>query len=148
MVLLGAVRTWWTYGHATLRIDTLPGYLGDTFRGQVAVRLPAKPGGPIDVTLVCENVRQLTRRSGGKRVTKTTYDERWSESVVVEPGRLLTAREGATSIPIEIAIPTSQPECELDEEGNGIRWVLRVHSLMEGRPALSFQFEVPVYRRR
>ena len=147
LVLIGAGRSWWTYGHATLRIDTLPGFLGDAFRGSVMVRLPAKPAAPIDVTLVCENVRQLTRRTGGKRVTETDYDERWSGSVEVEPGRLLTTR-GSTAIPVDIAIPADQPECSRDQEGNGTRWVLRVHGLIEGQPAMSFQFDVPVYRRR
>lgn len=147
-VLFGALRTWWIYGHATLRIDTLPGYLGDAFRGSVTVRLPVKPKGPIDVTLVCEDVLQLRRRkAGGGHTIETTYDELWSESIPVEPGRLLMTR-GTTTIPVDIAIPNAQPECALDDNGNGTRWVLRVHGLIEGRPGFSFQFEVPVYRRR
>jgi hypothetical protein len=147
-VLFGALRTWWIYGHATLRIDTLPGYLGDAFRGNVTVRLPAKPKGPLDVTLVCEDVLQLRRRkAGGGHTTETTYDELWSDSIAIEPDRLLMIR-GITTIPVDIAIPNAQPECALDDNGNGTRWVLRVHGLIEGQPGFSFQFEVPVYRRR
>ena len=37
---IGATRVWWRHGTSTLRIDTLPGYLGDEFRGSVSVRLP------------------------------------------------------------------------------------------------------------
>lgn len=82
-----------------------------------------------------------------RHTTETTYDELWSESIPVEPRRLLMTR-GITTIPVDISIPDDRPECALDENGNGTRWVLRVHGLIEGRPGFSFQFEVPFYRRR
>jgi hypothetical protein len=148
LVLFGALRNWWRYGHATLAIDSLPGHLGDRFRASVVTQLASKPAEPIEVTLTCESVKWLKARgAGGRRTPEQTFDERWSESFSVEPGRLLTTRDG-TVIPIDIPIPANQPECTLDKRGNGIRWMLSISGSDVARPAYYFQFEIPVYRRR
>ena len=39
-------RTWWRFGNSTLLIDTLPGFIGDSFRGRVKARFAQMPTQP------------------------------------------------------------------------------------------------------
>ena len=49
---VGATRTWWRYGTSILRIDTLPGYLGGSFRGSVLVHMPSAIA--LEAEIACE----------------------------------------------------------------------------------------------
>ena len=44
LVAVHVTRTWWRYGRSTLRIDTLPGYLGDAVPRHAGGELPRAAG--------------------------------------------------------------------------------------------------------
>jgi hypothetical protein len=54
-ILFADSLTWklWRYGDVVLLIDTLPGYLGEVFRGPVHVGPGGKPAHPVAVELTC-----------------------------------------------------------------------------------------------
>lgn len=150
--LLVAVRVtlhWWRYGYSTLAIDTLPGYLGDSFRGTVSARLAKRPHSPIEATLVCEDVRWLKRRgANGRTTSERTAETLWEKSFEIAGDRLLwTASQ--VSIPIDVPLPAGQPACRVDEGGDGIVWKLAVRTTdkAEDGNAYESQFEIPVFER-
>lgn len=151
---IGATRTWWRYGASTLRIDTLPGYLGDSFRGGVVVRMPSPV--PLEVEIACERrTWHWSRDSKGRRTKKWSTETVWSETYPIETGRLMRLKDGTTTIPIDVPLPDNQPPCALDEDGAGIQWTLYVRTDYERAratptqpaPGYNAQFLIPVYAR-
>jgi hypothetical protein len=147
LVLAQAIFNWLRFGRASLVIETLPGFLGERFRGSVRVRIKHVLVEPVEVTLACESVQSLWRRAeGGRRVMEQDFNELWTEVVLVEKDDLgATGRE--TLIPIDFQLPDREPPCKLDENGNGIRWLVSVRGTDSQGPAFHFSFEVPVFRR-
>jgi hypothetical protein len=149
--LIGAVkatRFWWRYGSSTLHIDTLPGFLGDRFRGSVAARLAIPPTRPLEARIACERLTWMRVRDSDGHWTKewrtTTV---WSETHEIETARLMRTKDGV-AIPIDIPLPVDQPACALDEDGAGIQWSLSLRATDRARPRFAAQFLVPVYRRK
>jgi hypothetical protein len=147
LVLGHALLDWLQYGRASLAIETLPGYLGERFRGRVRVRLKHVLVEPVEVTLGCESVLALWRRGAfGRRVMEQDFNELWTETLLVESDDLrVTGRE--ISIPIDFGLPDHEPACKLDEKGSGIRWLLSVRGTHAQGQAFRFTFELPVFRR-
>lgn len=140
---------WWRYGNSTLRIDTLPAYLGDHFRGAVAAKLPKRPASPFIVQLVCEEVVWLKRSRGGRTSRERTTNVLHDASFEVAANRVLWSKTGATTIPIDVALPAQKPASDLDDEGNGIVWTLCVRTTDKVDKGLGYssQFEIPVFGR-
>jgi hypothetical protein len=141
----GATLNWWRYGASTLRIDTLPGFLGDTFRGNVQAHLQSVQ--PIEAELACERrAWRWTTDSDGRRSKEWRTVTVWSETHAIEASRLMRTKTGV-SIPIDVSLPDHQPPCALDDDGAGIQWTLQVRAHADSLPRFSAQFEIPVYAR-
>lgn len=141
-----ATWAWWRYGSPELQIDTLPGYLGERFRGSVSTPLRERPKKPIEAILKCEDREWVEVRQNDKTTHEMKRHTLWSERHRIEPARLMVTPRG-TIIPIDIPLPKDQPPCALDSEGNGIAWKLEIQATETTQPALSCDFEVPVYAR-
>jgi hypothetical protein len=144
---VGATLRYWRYGRSVLRIDTLPAYAGDRFRGTVTTNLPARTKNPLKVELVCENLRWVTHGYGKNRRTelKTEQLRRFESSIA--PTSMLSTRTGL-SFPLDLEIPGDAEEVSRDSEGNGIRWMVHIATAGEPDPSFSCGFEIPVYHRR
>jgi hypothetical protein len=147
LAALTVTRTWWRYGASTLRIDTLPGYLGDRFRGSVAAHLPVVPDEPLEAEIACERVTwRRVRDSDGTFSKEYRTVAVWSATHAIEPGRLMRGKDGV-QIPIDIPLPAGQPPCALDDDGAGIQWSLSVRAPEAAGPRFTCHFHVPVYGR-
>lgn len=150
---------WWRYGQSTLHIDTLPGYLGNRFRGTIAARLPADT--PLELECACEHVTVLWERTpkGGRRKVLVP-EPLWSHCWPLERERMTRKKDGSVIIPIDVALPEDKPPYALDAEGGGIRWMLRMRTDFEklglGKDnakdaeridAFSAEYAIPVYAR-
>lgn len=150
---------WWRFGASTLRIDTLPGYLGDRFRGSIVVRLPDHT--PLEAEIACERVTVLWVRTakGGRRKEMST-EPLWSKCWPLERDRMTRMKDGTVIIPIDVELPNNKPPFEVDENGAGIRWVLNLRTDFERVPkqmgaatdalnpaGISAEFVIPVYAR-
>jgi hypothetical protein len=155
---IAATFRWLRYGASTLKIDTLPGYLGDRFRGTVNAHVPGNM--PLDAEITCEDVTVIwtVTPKGGRRkeyIYKTLWKQRWA----LEPDRITRTKDGGAIIPIDVALPSDKPGFALDDEGGGIRWVLRIgsHLMAEnagveqlhlfGPQPFAAEYLVPVYAR-
>lgn len=143
---VGATIHYWRFGRSVLRLDTLPAFVGDRFRGTVTTHLPARTKNPLKVELVCEKLRWITHGYGKNRKTELKTEQLRRIETSIAPTSMLATR-GAVSFPVEIDIPPDALEVERDSEGNGIRWTLHVSTTGETDPAFSCNFEVPVYAR-
>jgi hypothetical protein len=142
---INATRTWWRYGTSTLRIDTLPGVLGDRFRGSVLANMPVVVA--LEAQIACERrMWRWTTDQKGHRTKEWRTAMVWSETHAIERGRLMRSKDGV-SIPIEVPLPPDQPACALDEDGAGIQWSLYVRAVEMTVPRFSVHFLIPVYAR-
>jgi len=151
---------WWRYGAATLHIDTLPGYLGNRFRGSILARVPENT--PLEAEVVCERVTVIwvpTPKGGRRR--EETAEPLWSQSWPIEKDRMTRTKDGAAVIPIDVALPEGKPPFKLDADGAGIRWALNLRTDFEGAAKsgptmpgaaklerISVQYVIPVYAPR
>jgi len=144
-LLVAAGLSWrrWRHGNAVLLIDTLPGYLGERFRGKVQARLPGRPSQKIGISLACVSRRRTRRSSGaGRYATVWVDDELWSTSAMLHPAQA-TFDRGRITVPVSFELPADLPESGhlLDEPQ--IVWMLTV-----APGAVARTFEVPVFARR
>ena len=147
---IGAVRTWRRYGSPALYIDTLPGYVGDRFRGAVTLRLPDTAG--LEAIIACERrtYRWVPAMKGGQKkewITETL----WSAAHPIGSGHIMRTEVGA-SVPVDVPLPADQPATIVDAEDVGIRWSLYLRTALERReseppPSYAAQFVVPVFAR-
>jgi hypothetical protein len=145
---VNVTRTWWRFGNSTLNIDSLPGFLGDRFRGRVETCLARAPALPLEATMACEHrTWRRVRDSDGRWTKELRTVTVWSATYPIEPARLMRKKDGVI-IPIDIPLPAGQPACALDEEGAGYQWSLSVCATEPTSPRFSAHFEVPVYGRR
>jgi hypothetical protein len=150
---IGATRTWWRHGTSTLRLDTLPGYLGDEFSGSVSVRLPYAIA--LEAEIACERrTYHWVRGSKGRRKEWST-ETLWSATYKIPADRLMRFKD-VTTIPINVPLPGDKLPFALDEEGVGIQWTLYLRTDYEVKPPrpgephprYAAQFLVPVFARR
>jgi len=142
-----ATRTWLLFGRSVLTIDTLPGYLGESFRGRVAARLAIIPTQALEAKIACERrTWRRVRDSDGHWTKEWRIVPVWSMMHEIEPERLMRTKDGVV-IPIDVPLPAGQPPCALDEEGAVILWSLHVRADVPGGSRYTAHFEVPVYRR-
>lgn len=144
---VGATLRFWRYGRSVLRLDTLPAFAGNRFRGTVTTHLPSRTKNPLKVELVCENLRWITSGTGENRRTELKTEKLRRVEASIAPTSMLATRTGV-SFPVEIGVPADAPEVSRDSEGNGIRWTLHISTIGPADPSFSCGFEIPVYRRR
>ena len=158
-------RTWWRYGRSVLRIDTLPGYLGDRFRGTLEASFQQRPPA-LEAEIACEHVTWVTRRRDGKTERERVSETLGSATHALDTSRmLLDGAGGRATLPLNLPLPADQPPCGLDENDDGIVWRLTVREVSDGLgrrargaggassggddagPLYSATFEVPVWGR-
>ena len=145
---VNVTRTWWRYGSTTLTIDSLPGFLGDRFRGRVKANFAGLPSLPLEAEIACERISwRHVRDSKGRMTKEQRIATVWSATHAIEPARLMRTKDGVV-IPVDIPLPKDQPPCALDDEGAGIQWSLSVCATEPTSPRFSAHFLVPVYGRR
>jgi hypothetical protein len=153
---ISATVHWWRYGASTLHIDTLPGYLGETFRGRVVARLAVPV--PLEVELVCERRFWARAMGRGGRSMELKTEQIWSKSYPIDSDRLMRTPDGLTSIPVDVPLPAGKQGTSIDEEGVGVRWALAVHtdharasgpvkSAAPGAMNYAARFLIPVFAR-
>ena len=149
---IGATRTWWRHGTSTLCIDTLPGYLGDEFRGSVSVRLPAQLA--LEAEIACEKRTYVWVRTPKGRRKEWSTETLWSATHKIPADRLMRFKD-VTTVPIDVPLPADKLPFEVDDEGVGIQWTLYVRTDFEANKAppggqvtrYEAQFLVPVFAR-
>ena len=158
---IGAVRTWRRYGNPALYIDTLPGYIGDRFRGAVTLRLPDPAG--LEAIIACERrtYRWVPKMKGGRKKEWAT-ETIWSSAHAIGSDRIRRDETSAT-VAIDVPLPADQPATIADAEEVGIRWSLYLRTAHERKgttgaagtmepesappPSYAAQFVVPVFAR-
>jgi hypothetical protein len=142
---INATRTWWRYGTSILRIDTLPGILGDRFRGSVLANMPEVVA--LEALIACERrIWRWTTDEKGRRTKEWRTATVWSETHAIGRDCLMRSKDGV-SIPVEVPLPPDQPACALDDDGAGIQWSLYVRAVETAGPRFSAHFLIPVYAR-
>jgi hypothetical protein len=142
---INATRTWWRYGTSILRIDTLPGILGDRFRGSVLANMPEVVA--LEALIACERrIWRWATDDKGRRTKEWRTVTVWSETHAIGRDRLMRSKDGV-SIPVEVPLPPDQPACALDDDGAGIQWSLSVRAVEMTMPRFSAHFLIPVYAR-
>ncbi|MBI1651213.1 hypothetical protein [Hyphomicrobium sulfonivorans] len=151
LAAIGATRIWFRYGPSTLRIDTLPGYMGETFRGVVSVRMPEPVS--LEIELACERLsysKSIDGKGLSRKIWKTTTV--WSHTARIEAGDLMLARKGVVSIPIAVRLPRGYTPSGLGADGTGVQWVLYVRDVrradVDGSRRYTAQFPIPVFDRK
>lgn len=149
--LLVAISVTWQryrFGDTVLLIDTLPGFLGGRFRGKVLARLKGPLTEPATLTLVCGSLRKhRTRNNNGGYRTEWITDPLWSRNHILHPTQT-TFDEGTVTLPVDIALPTDQPECGHILDEPQIVWILKVSPGTVLDRSLTGEFQVPVFARR
>jgi hypothetical protein len=158
---IAALRTWRRYGNPALYIDTLPGYVGDRFRGSVTLRLPDTEG--LEAIIACEQrtYRWVPKVKGGRKKEWTT-ETLWSAAHPIGSDRIRRDEASAT-VAIDVPLPADQPATIADAEEVGIRWSLYLRTAHERNetagaagtiepesappPSYAAQFVVPVFAR-
>lgn len=159
LMAVAMTRTWARYGRSVLRIDTLPGRLGDRFRGTLEANFQRRPAG-LEAEIVCEHQSWVTRRRNGKTSRERVSETVWSKTHALDASRIMLGDgKAAAKLPINVPLPADQPPCELDDNDEGIVWRLTVREVSDdaggrvggdggdGGPLFSATFEVPVFGR-
>jgi hypothetical protein len=151
----------WRQGRSVLRIDTLPGRLGDRFRGTLKARFRKRPAA-LEAEIACERMTWVTQHEDGETRDELESEILWNETHALDMSRLMLSwGAAAAKVPIDLPLPADQPPCALDDNGEGIVWRLTVWELRgeAGRrdgddviggddgKLFSATFEVPVFGR-
>ena len=149
-LLVALSLTWsrWRYGDAVLLIKTLPGYLGDRFRGKVQARLSGPLNEPVGLTLSCGRLTSKRARStdGGSETIWVTTDL-WADQHQLRPAQTTFSR-GVVTIPIDFDLPVDQPESGHILDDPQIVWKLAISpGTVLDRP-VQCEFQIPVFARR
>jgi hypothetical protein len=119
------------YGAAIFHLASVPGVLGGSLAGVVALPSYAEPYESYRVSLACE--RQVRR---GKNTSTETV---WSAERELDPAAL-PARMDGVQVPVLFGLPLDLPP-----SGHPVTWRLRVRAKQPGVD-VDVQFEVPVFR--
>jgi hypothetical protein len=154
LLIAVALTCAWRHDRSVLRIDTLPGRLGDRFRGTLEANFTKRPAA-LEAEITCERVRRVTKHRGGETSQELESETLWSATHALDTSRILLS-EGARAakLPLDLPLPADQPPCALDDKGEGIVWRLTVWEPGDygsgGRDDVmpfSASFEVPVFGR-
>ncbi len=156
LLIAVALTVAWRHGRSVLRIDTLPGRLGDRFRGTLA-RFSKRPAA-LEAEIACERMTWVTQHEDGETSDELEGEILWSETHALDTSRLmLSGGAGAAKVPLDLPLPADQPPSAVDDKGEGIVWRLTVWEVRDdagrrdggdGRDVgtlFSASFEVPVF---
>ena len=149
-LLVACSLTWrrWRYGDAVLLINTLPGYLGESFRGQIQARLKARLNEPFTVTLSCGALTsERVQSSNGSYETVWVTEELWTAGQQLRPAQTTFSR-GRAAIPVDFDLPSDQPESGHVLDDPQIVWKLEVDPGSVLDRAIKCEFRVPIFSRR
>ncbi len=149
-VLAAISLSWRRYhsGDVVLLLETLPGFLGEQFRGHVEAPLKHRPRKAVSATLQCGSLRQdKVRNHEGSYETQWITDELWSHAEDIPTDNILHAK-GKVSLQIKIDLPDNLPESGHVLDDPQIVWKLTIASNSILNPYLDSEFEVPVFARR
>jgi hypothetical protein len=156
---VGLTRIKLRTGRPVLRIDTLPGRLGDRFRGTLEARFDKRPA-VLEAEIACERVRWVTEQDDGETFQELESETLWSDALEFDTSRIPPGG-GAVRLPIDLPLPADQPPSARNANGEGIVWRLMVWELGDDadlrtsgdspggdvRTLFSASFEVPVFGR-
>jgi len=158
VVLVGAIAvisaicttiSWLRFGSTTLRIDTLPSFVGESFRGRLEAGDYLLGRRRFTMTLTCEEViRQAApaRRRNRKKQSHVVRRQAGSASRTID--RLpIPDGMGRSVLKLDIDVPEGLPGSLHRDDGTGYQWILSVTTSDGHEPAFSAAFEIPVYRR-
>lgn len=149
-LLVAVSLTWqrWRYGDAVLIIDTLPGYLGERFRGRIEARLAEPPHEPVELSLSCGSMTtEKVHSSGGGFETVLVTNELWAWSKKLSPGLTIFAG-GRVAVPVDFELPSDLPESGHVLDDPQIVWTLEITPGSVLDRALNAEFQIPVFARR
>lgn len=135
---------WFRYGRSYLLLDTLPAFVGERFAGQLEARLKPLPQNLLQIELVCEELHWVTTSVGSKRSTRLETRLLGRSTATCDPRRFTPARDGLMRGKFEVSVPRDLPSSQLDLQGNGIRWQVRIATTGDDA-SFSCAFDVPVY---
>lgn len=149
-LLVAITLTWqrYRYGDVQFLLESLPGFLGEKFRGTVQSKLGHRPHEPVGITLTCGNrTTKRVRGTDGKIRTIWETDVLWSERKEMHPVHMKLLK-GVVTIAVDIELPPDLPESGHVLDDPQIVWMLKITpgSVLD-RP-LASEFEVPVFARR
>lgn len=136
------------YGDAVLHIDTLPGFLGEQFRGRVELRLGRRLAAPVTVHVVCGRKRE-TREYRHHRANRTVWvtDVLWSDVKDIHPAQAFYG-SGGVVLPVEFDLPPNLPESGHALDEPQIVWTITIQPDAPADQPLQSEFAIPVYGRR
>ena len=141
-LLVGAVRATIRaarFGGSVLTLRTVPGVIGHSLAGTVAVGRALTPAAGFYAKLAC--IRRRTTGAGSNRLTTETV--LWQE----EQERIPAQRIGVErlSVPVAFAIPAAAAPSDTRDASDAVAWRLELSAQVPGVDYCS-TFEVPVFR--
>ncbi len=128
------------FGQSVFRLATVPGVIGGTLEGTIAVPSHFNPGQDFDLTLSGIN-RRVT---GSGKNQSTTEEILWQDTATGAKAYAQSEAMGA-GIPVKFAIPSECRQTDETNPRNAILWRLEVHAAVPGVDYHA-RFEVPVFR--
>jgi hypothetical protein len=122
----------WRRGRSVLCIETLPGRLGDRFRGTLEARFSKRPAA-LEAEIACERMTWVTQHEDGETSDELESEIMWSETHALDTSRLVLGEGGGSAkVPLDLPLPADQPPSALDAKGEGIVWRLTVWEVRDG----------------
>lgn len=137
---------WYRYGTSVLLIETLPAHPGEKFRGTLQANFNPAPRHPLSVELVCEEIFWITSGHGKDRQTRAIVTRLGKACGAAKSLQMSTNGIGGRCT-VEVAVPMDMPEYSINEEGNGVRWVLSLNTTGDDQP-FSCAFDLPIFEAR
>lgn len=130
-----AYRTWKKYGAATLRMKSVPFFIGGNSAGEITI-----PGVDLgeDFILTLSCLQKTRKRSGKKTRTHTKILWQGDRRVKSGPGS-----DNVANLDYAFSIPANLPESKERENNKSIEWKMLCQG--EGDSSLKLEFEVPAF---
>lgn len=128
------------FGQSVFRMSTVPGVIGGTLEGTIAVPAHFNPGQDFDLALFCIN----RRTTGTGKNQSTTETILWQEKAVGVKS-LAGPEAMGVGIPVKFDIPSDCASTEEIGTRNANLWRLEAHAAVPGVDYHG-RFEVPVFR--
>ncbi|HTP13606.1 MAG TPA: hypothetical protein VMM37_08240 [Bacteroidota bacterium] len=128
------------FGQSVFKMSSVPGVIGGTLEGTIAIPSHFDPGQDFDLTL-----SGINRRVSGAGKSQSTMETiLWQDSSAGVKSFAQPEAMGA-AIPVRFAIPSDCEQTDGTNPRNAILWRLEVHAAVPGVDYRA-SFEVPVFR--
>jgi hypothetical protein len=125
------------YGEPEFQMKSVPGVVGGSLAGEVHIPTRVASDGGFQAKLVCMSQTHTSR--GKEHETSLWQTERHI------PASEISAKTGATTVPVRFAIPAHVRSTSLPGDDAEIRWLLVLSSRLAGID-FKTEFEVPVFK--